>query len=70
MKMILIVTIPTTAEKVTSGPTSEYNVLTKTGPRLRAKLPAAVNTPIMVPCTGTMLMETVVLQLCYAQDQK
>ena len=52
MKMMLTATIPTTAEKVTSGPASEYSVLTKIGPRLRAKLPAAVNTPIMVPCSG------------------
>ena len=46
-----VITVRTHIEmNVTRGPYASYTWLTNTGPRHRAKLPAAVNQPIHIPC--------------------
>ena len=43
-------TMPMQTANNTCAPKLSYTVLTKRGPTVRAKLPAAVNHPIIVPC--------------------
>ena len=43
-------TMPMQTANNTCAPKLSYTVLTKRGPMVRAKLPAAVNHPIIVPC--------------------